>query len=278
MKGAIASMIIAIKNIIKYQNDFSGKIIFTGVMGEETTGLGTQKIIEDKISADMAIVGEPSDGNIYRAHKGTMWFNITTYGKLGHSSESNSKSNNAIINMTKIIREIEKISKELEKKENKLLGHPSINIGLIKGGTKQNMIPDSCTASIDRRTLPNEKPKEIILQLNRRLNRLYNQDNRLKFSIKQKVVREAVEISESEPIIQELKKSIMKVCKKEPIISGMKATTDMSILVNQGKIPSVIYGPGFLKQAHTIDEFIKIDTLLEASKVYATLITKTLTN
>ena len=52
----------------------------------------------------------------------------------------------------------------------------------------------------------------------------------------------------------------------------------MSILVNQGKIPSVIYGPGFLKQAHTIDEFIKIDTLLEASKVYATLITKTLTN
>ena len=140
------------------------------------------------------------------------------------------------------------------------------------------MIPDSCTASIDRRTLPNEKPKEIILQLNRRLNRLYNQDNRLKFSIKQKVVREAVEISESEPIIQELKKSIMKVCKKEPIISGMKATTDMSILVNQGKIPSVIYGPGFLKQAHTIDEFIKIDTLLEASKVYATFITKTLTN
>ena len=278
MKGAIASMIIAIKNIIKYQNNFSGKIIFTGVMGEETTGLGTQKIIEDKISADIAIVGEPSDGNIYRAHKGTMWFNITTYGKLGHSSESNSKSNNAIINMTKIIREIEKISKELEKKENKLLGHPSINIGLIKGGTKQNMIPDSCTASIDRRTLPNEKPKEIILQLNRRLNRLYNQDNRLKFSIKQKVVREAVEISESEPIVQELKKSIMKVCKKEPIISGMKATTDMSILVNQGKIPSVIYGPGFLKQAHTIDEFIKIDTLLEASKVYATLITKTLTN
>ena len=62
-------------------------------MGEETTGLGTQKIIEDKISADIAIVGEPSDGNIYRAHKGTMWFNITTYGKLGHSSESNSKSN-----------------------------------------------------------------------------------------------------------------------------------------------------------------------------------------
>ena len=53
MKGAIASIIIAIKNIIKYQNDFSGKIIFTGVMGEETTGLGTQKIIEDKISADI---------------------------------------------------------------------------------------------------------------------------------------------------------------------------------------------------------------------------------
>lgn len=277
MKGAISSMIIAIKCIVNNINNINGKIIFTGVMAEETTGLGTQKIVEDNIRADMAIVGEPSDEKIYRAHKGTMWFDLATYGRLEHSSESNIKSNNAIINMMKLIHEIDKISKELEKQENNLMGSPSINVGLIRGGTKQNIIPDSCIVSIDRRTLPDEKPEEIIRELKTKLNELYEKDNRLEFNITQNIIREAVEISESETVVQEVKKAIIDICNKNPVISGMKATTDMSILVNQGKIPSVIYGPGFLKQAHTINEFIEVDKLLESSKVYAKIITNVLT-
>ena len=131
MKGSIASMIIAMKFIMNNVKKFNGKIIFTGVMAEETTGLGTQKIVEENIKADMALVGEPSDEKIYRAHKGTMWFNLSTYGKLEHSSESNSESNNAIINMMKLIMEINEISKELETIENNLVGHPSINVGSV---------------------------------------------------------------------------------------------------------------------------------------------------
>ena len=58
----------------------------------------------------------------------------------------------------------------------------------------------------------------------------------------------------------------------------MKATTDMSILVNQGNIPAVIYGPGFIKQAHTIDEFVEVKRLVESSQVYAKLLLNILMN
>ena len=278
MKGSIASMIIAMKFIMNNVKKFNGKIIFTGVMAEETTGLGTQKIVEENIKADMAVVGEPSDEKIYRAHKGTMWFNLFTYGKLEHSSESNSESNNAIINMMKLIMEINEISKELETVENNLVGHPSINVGLIDGGTKQNMIADSCRISIDRRTLPEEKTDEILDKLRIRLDRLRSLDGRLTFDLKIDTIREAVEVAESEQIVQEVKNALNKVIDKNPIISGMKATTDMSILVNQGNIPSVIYGPGFIKQAHTVDEFIEVRRLVESSQVYTEILLSILTN
>ena len=278
MKGAIASMIIAMKFIMNDVEKFNGKIIFTGVMAEETTGLGTQKIVEENIKTDMAVVGEPSDEKIYRAHKGTMWFNLSTYGKLEHSSESNSESNNAIINMMKLIMEINEISKELETIDNNLVGHPSINIGLIDGGTKQNMIADSCRISIDRRTLPEEKTDEILDKLRIRLDRLRSLDDRLTFDLEIDTIREAVEVAESEQIVQEVKNALNKVINKNPTISGMKATTDMSILVNQGNIPSVIYGPGFIKQAHTVDEFIEVKRLVESSQVYAEILLNTLTN
>ena len=278
MKGAIASMIIAMKFIMNNVEKFNGKIIFTGVMAEETTGLGTQKIVEENIKADMAVVGEPSDEKIYRAHKGTMWFNLSTYGKLEHSSESNSESNNAIINMMKLIMEINEISKELETIENNLVGHPSINIGLIDGGTKQNIIADSCRISIDRRTLPEEKTEEVLDKLRIRLDGLRSLDDRLTFDLELDTIREAVEVAESEQIVQEVKNALNKVINKNPTISGMKATTDMSILVNQGNIPSVIYGPGFIKQAHTVDEFIEVKRLVESSQVYAEILLNTLTN
>ena len=278
MKGAIASMIIAMKFIMNNVEKFNGKIIFTGVMAEETTGLGTQKIVEENIKTDMAVVGEPSDEKIYRAHKGTMWFNLSTYGKLEHSSESNSESNNAIINMMKLIMEINEISKELETIENNLVGHPSINIGLIDGGTKQNMIADSCRISIDRRTLPEEKTEEVLDKLRIRLDGLRSLDDRLTFDLEIDTIREAVEVVESEQIVQEVKNALNKVINKNPTISGMKATTDMSILVNQGNIPSVIYGPGFIKQAHTVDEFIEVKRLVESSQVYAEILLNTLTN
>ena len=159
-----------------------------------------------------------------------------------------------------------------------MVGHPTINVGLIEGGTKQNMIADSCKVSIDRRVLPGEDPDKILDELRVRFNKLRSTDSRLEFDIKKDTIREAVEVSESEQIVQELKKALNKVFNKDTIVSGMKATTDMSILVNQGKIPSVIYGPGFIKQAHTIDEFIEVERLIKSSKVYAEVLLNVLTN
>jgi len=275
MKGSIASAIIAIKRFIEKNEKFNGEIIFVGVMGEETEGLGSEKIIKEGIRANMAIVGEPSDGNIYRAHKGTLWFNLKTYGVAEHSSQIKTTSNNAIQNMSFFIEEIGKMNSELEK-INSVVGHPTINIGKITGGIKQNIIPDKCVISVDRRLLPKEDPHLVINNITKRLQRLEKKDNRLKFEINIKMIREGTEINESERIVSLVSNAIKLVLKTSPNISGMKATTDMSILVNKGNIPTVIYGPGYIKQAHIDNEFIELSQLVNASKVYATIFSELL--
>lgn len=275
MKGGIASIIIAIKKFIEENGKFNGEIIFVGVMGEETEGLGSEKLIEQGIRANMAIVGEPSDGNIYRAHKGTLWFDLKTYGITGHSSQIKTTSNNAIQNMSFFIDEISKMNSELEK-INSFVGHPTINIGKITGGIKQNIIPDECVISIDRRLLPNEDPNVVINDITKRLQHLEERDERLKFNINIKMIREGTEISESEKIVSVVNNAIKLVLKTDPDISGMQATTDMSILVNKGKIPTVIYGPGYIKQAHTDNEFIELNQLVDSSKVYTVILSELL--
>ena len=141
---------------------------------------------------------------------------------------------------------------------------------------KQNIIPDKCVISVDRRLLPKEDPHLVINNITKRLQRLEKKDNRLKFEINIKMIREGTEINESERIVSLVSNAIKLVLKTSPNISGMKATTDMSILVNKGNIPTVIYGPGYIKQAHIDNEFIELSQLVNASKVYATIFSELL--
>ena len=85
-------------------------------------------------------------------------------------------------------------------------------------------------------------------------------------------------MNESERIVSVVSNAIKLVLKTRPNISGMQATTDMSILVNKGNIPTVIYGPGYIKQAHIDNEFIELSQLVDASKVYATIFSELLLN
>ena len=93
-----------------------------------------------------------------------------------------------------------------------------------------------------------------------------------------KMIREGTEVNESERIVSVVSNAIKLVLKTSPNISGMQATTDMSILVNKGNIPTVIYGPGYIKQAHIDNEFIELSQLVDASKVYATIFSELLLN
>jgi len=274
MKGGLASAIIAAKAFADtYGEDFAGRILIAGVVDEEDAGVGSKKLVES-VKADMAIVAEASDDAIYRAHKGVLWFEITTKGKALHSSRVRSGNfENAIYRMTRVVNALEDYLAELEKRRDALVGNPTINVSIIKGGTKTNVVPDSCTITVDRRLLPKEDPK-VALEEIRKL--LVSKTKLKDLAFHVALEREGTIIKESEPIVKLTRNAVQEVTGKQPKVTGCMATTDMAFLVNQGKIPAVVYGPGSLEQAHVANEYVEVEELLKAAKVYATIFERVL--
>lgn len=273
MKGGLASAIIAAKAFAEtYGEDFAGSIVIAGVVDEEDAGIGTKKLVKE-IKADMAIVAEPSDNSIYRAHKGVLWFEVTTRGNAIHSSRVRSgKTENAIYKMVKVVNALENYLAELEKRKNALVGNPTISVGMIKGGIKTNVVPDSCTITVDRRLLPNEKPEKALDDIRKVIAKALKE----KVKIRVLLVREGAMVDRREAIVKITSDAVKEVTGKSPGVTGCIATTDMSFLVNQGKIPAIVYGPGSLEQAHVPNEFVEVDELYKAAKVYSAIFEKVL--
>ncbi len=269
MKGGIASIMVAAKALADSSSDLQGDLIFSGVVDEESSGSGSKRIVEDGYKADMVVIGEPTDRKICIAHKGNMWLEITTQGIAEHSSQVRvGKSANAVYRMTKIVSLIEEMLPDLQEIQDDLVGNPTITVGLIEGGTKPNIVPDVCRIVVDRRLLPAEDPKRVLEDLKARILASIMPEFDAAFKIL--IAREGAQISIDEEIVKIASKSIKEALKISPEIGGLGATTDMSFFVRAG-IPTIIYGPGSIRQAHVANEFIDVHELTSAAKVYATI-------
>lgn len=152
MKGGLAAMIHAVRNIAESETGLKGTVLVACVVDEEVTGYGTKSLVEKGYTADFAIVGEPTELSVLTAHKGVLEFNVTTTGISAHASTPR-KGLNAIYKMGNVLRAIEKNLDELERTSHPLVGSPSINVGKIHGGVASNVVPERCEIAVERRIL-----------------------------------------------------------------------------------------------------------------------------
>src|SRR5262249_40635168 len=133
-----------------------------------------------------------------------------------------------------------------------LLGHATVNTGTISGGTQANIVPDRCVISVDRRTLPGETDAGVKRELKNflRANNLSAQvgDKKLAPSL-------PMETDFKLPLVQQFMKC---VGQRNPV--GVHFFCDAAILSEAG-IPSIVFGPGSMAQAHTADEWISLAEL-----------------
>jgi len=275
MKGALAAMIVSAKAVVESSIKLKGRLILTFVADEEVTGYGTRDLVRRGYRANFAVVGEPSELKVQTAHKGLLWLKIGTKGKAAHASIPH-HGVNAIYRMAEVCLALEKMNSLLEERRHPLLGSPTINVGTVKGGLKTNIVPDYCEITVDRRLIPGEKPMDAKQEIEETLKSLREKTSRFQVEIEVINVAEPSETSQHEPIVQIAREAVKEIIGRDPGVTGFTATCDMRFLVNEASIPTVILGPGSLQQAHIIDEYIEVEQIVDAAKIYASIILKTL--
>lgn len=274
MKGALASMVAAVKKVLDEGVTLKGKLIFTATVDEETGGLdGLGYLVrKEGLRADYCLSGEPTGLNVCRCEKGVYWAKISVKGKAAHGSTPE-RGINAIEKMAKIISALQSIKFE---REHKLLGRPTINIGVISGGTKINVVPDYCEILVDRRMLPAEDPGEVKGEIESALRSVKALDPQVEYKVEDLLFADPFELPEDAPLVRMAVEAVQEALGRRPEITGLTGFTDARFTAVDAKIPSVLVGPGNIAQAHTANEFVEKRQILDAISVYAALLKKLL--
>lgn len=277
MKGSLACMIFSMIAIKRAKVKLKGDILFAGVIDEEEGSSGTIDLIERGIKADAAIVGEPSNLNLCVAHRGLEWFEFQFHGKTVHGGKQ-SEGINAILKASDFIQRCEeKLMPKIIDETHNIIGFSSMNYGTIQGGTQPSTVPGDCTLKIDRRWVPGVDYEQVVKDFEDVIAELKNEDKNFDCSfkvmkesrMKEGYIHEAMEIDLKHPILSMLRKSTETVQNKTPETTFFPAWTDGGLLSSYAKIPTIVFGPGDLKSAHSAGEYLAKDQILPATLIYA---------
>jgi len=267
MKGGIAAMMIAAKALKESGIRLRGNLILQFAIGEETGEPGTKHLLVDKgIKGDWGIVLEATNLKVATAEKGLAWFHILVKGEPAHASTPE-LGINAISKAAKLVLALEKYDHEISRRKHKLLGRAVCSVTMMEGGTKENIIPESCRIAIDRRFLPEESVNGVENELRSVLSRLRKQDTQFECELSREMVYESAEIPVNSTIAEVVRKNVKKVTGITSEPHGIWASTDVRNFINDAKIPAITWGPGDPAKDHAIDESIEVSQVVDAAKV-----------
>ena len=251
-KGSVAVMFHAMEHLAKRHRPANTEIVFIGFVDEECNQTGSRAFSKLKLKANLALVGEPTRCRVVTAHKGDLWLRLSSIGKAAHGARPE-LGRNAVHTMAKCIDTIEtEYAQNLWKRRHPVLGHPTINTGIVRGGSQPNIVPDVCEADLDRRTLPGESFTTIRREIGEVLK---------KRGLKTRLTKvkgytcPAMETDPTLPMVQQFMRTVRQT---KPL--GVDYYCDAANIATTG-VPAIVWGPGDIAQAHTADEWISIRQL-----------------
>jgi acetylornithine deacetylase/succinyl-diaminopimelate desuccinylase-like protein len=258
-KGPMASMLWALKEAREKLPTLGYEIWFAGLMSEEADQHGSRALAREE-RFDFVIAAEPTGLEVVHAHKGSAFLNLRTTGTAGHASRPE-LGDNAIDKMLDVLQVIRtEFAAEFAAQIDPVLGTSTLSIGTIKGGTKTNVIPDSCEASVDLRFIPAHYDPAIIER----------------FAEQLEAVCPDVEVSAipapplytdpAHPLIVKLGE-----CGAKPV--GAPWFCDACYFAERG-MPAIALGPGTILQAHTKDEYIAVEDLERGVQFFGKFLAK----
>lgn len=250
-KGPMAAMLWALHEARGVIPTLPVEVHFAGFMSEESAQLGSQHFAKHHGRYDLAIIGEPTSLKTVFCHKGCLWADVHTTGVAVHGATPE-LGVNAIAKMARLVTGLDTRFRALLAQAgggDPWLGHSTINLGMIQGGTRSNIVADSCKLRVDIRTTPGLQKAGGALAL---LTEFVKQtDDTASVTVASEAFH--LDTDPANPYVQKL------------IAAGADLASapwfcDAAFLAAAGT-PAIAIGPGSIAQAHTKDEFIAVADL-----------------
>jgi acetylornithine deacetylase len=260
MKGGVAAALVACREAAAL--GLAGDVVVAAVADEEHASLGVQEAL-DGVSADAAIVTEPTELEVVVAHKGFVWAEIEVSGRAAHGSRPH-LGVDAIVKTGPILSALGELDAALGERAHPLLGRGSVHASAIEGGGELSSYPALCKVGLERRTLPGETAAGVEAELTALLDRCRTADPELESSLRTLLVREPFEAAADAEIVELVLDSAAEVLDARPAIGGASYWADSAFIAAAG-IPTVVFGPGG-EGAHAAEEWVSIGDVVAVAR------------
>jgi acetylornithine deacetylase len=260
MKAAIACYIEVAEVLAAEGVTLEGELLIAGVGDEEYRQEGAKAVRPKLPPTELVVIGEPTELQICTAAKGLAAYTLEVEGEATHGSVPEAGSN-AIVAAGGLLQPLVEHAEALTETRHPLLGPGVLNVGVIRGGLKPNIVPSSCEIEISRRLLPGETPDTARDQLGESLRRCSCR-NRWSLSKAWWAV-DPYENTETDSV-GAFQAAVEASGGGALAITGFPASSDAAYF----GAPVVIYGPGSLAQAHSLDEWVEVDQMVTATRAY----------
>ncbi|MEC1385872.1 ArgE/DapE family deacylase [Aerococcus viridans] len=259
MKAGLTALIIAMIELKESGQDFNGTVRLLACVGEEIGMLGSKQLTDLGYTEDIdgMIIAEPSTPYYYTKHKGSIQYQVIAHGRAAHSSTPEKGVNtiqliNDFINKTNV-----KIDEAAATAENDMLGKMLNVFTMIEGGNQINSVPEYTVLSGNARTIPEVGNDVVVGIFNEVIEDINaNGQGMLELNLLQ---NNQYADGDNDSVLVDL----IKVEDPQAENRGLSGATDGSNFTNvDNKFDFVIYGPGRIDSAHTIDESIEVDQYL----------------
>jgi acetylornithine deacetylase len=283
MKGGVGAALFALKALRATGIRLAGDVVFQAVPDEETCAMGTIAAIARGYRADAGFVPEPTRNNLWIATRGLLHGTLTIEGRSAHAEMNQPPWEegggvNAIQKAAYLLGALDRLTEEWADREDKLhplLGTPSINPTRIHGGTFISNIPDRCDVAINTTYLPANADRHGYgsvprTEIERAIAEAAQADGWLaKHSPSWSWYTDypPSEIDPRAPVVATVQ-AVGAELGLDVQAEGIDTTYDGALLTLFAETPSPAFGPGDLRRAHAPDEWVGIDELVLAARLY----------
>jgi putative selenium metabolism hydrolase len=286
MKGSLAAMVYGVKALLDAGVELAGDLYLAGVVQEEPCeGLAMRVFVEEEgIRPDYVVLGEPTNLQVCVGHRGRLEMQVKVQGRAAHAS-SPSLGDNAIHNAARLIFGLELLAARLA--TDPFLGQGTLAVTEIvseaasRKAASRNAVPDCCKLYIDRRLTLGETERKALAEIQNIINTEeldgqvevteYRATSYSGYECWTRNAFPAWVMPEDHPLVQSTVRSVREVLGRRPRLGRWMFSTDGAYTAGVANIPTVGFGPGEERYAHTLDEQIRLNDVVDAARVYARL-------